>query len=121
MENKPSRKAITFQQFLLKAKDAMALTEERLRETRFYIYRTDNQQVLARDIEGYDAAKAKANHIRHQLNLRWDQLKFKAEKHSSPGTSGIKSGIDYASRYNSSKRGHFRGYYGNDGSYHDID
>ena len=97
----------------------------------FYIYRADTHQVLARGLDGYEAAKTAANRIRHSLGLKWDQVGFKKETNptgakSASGTpsSGFRSTgarFDRSSRYNPSKRGHFRGYYGTDGSYHDID
>ena len=48
--------------------------------TTFYIYRTDNNSVLARGLNGYDAAQKKANQLRKQLGLKWDQVRFKSEK-----------------------------------------
>ena len=48
--------------------------------TTFYIYRTDNNSVLARGLNGYDAAQNKANQLRKQLGLKWDQVRFKSEK-----------------------------------------
>ena len=56
--------------------------------TPFYIFRTDNQQVLDRGVMGYDAAREKAKQIRSQHGLRWDQVSFKAErspKRTQPG------------------------------------
>ena len=97
----------------------------------FYIYRADTHQVLARGLDGYEAAKTAANHIRHSLGLKWDQVGFKKEPkptgtNSDSGaptsrTRGTGARYDRSSRYNPSKRGYFRGYYGADGSYHDID
>ena len=97
----------------------------------FYIYRADTHQVLARGLDGYEAAKTAANHLRHSLGLKWDQVGFKKETNPT-GTNSASGGgnsrsrstgarYDRSSRYNPSKRGHFRGYYGTDGSYHDID
>ena len=48
--------------------------------TTFYIYRTDNNSVLARGLNGYDAAQNKANQLRKQLGLKWDQVRFKSER-----------------------------------------
>ena len=48
--------------------------------TTFYIYRTDNNSVLACGLNGYDAAQNKANQLRKQLGLKWDQVRFKSEK-----------------------------------------
>ena len=126
MQKKPSKKAISFHQFLQRVKRFISLGEQHLEETHFYIYRTDNHQILARGIDGYDAAKEKATHLRRQLGLKWDQVKFKAQRTSTttPGPSAssrVKRGLDYSPRYNPSKRGHFRGYYDRDGNFHDID
>ena len=97
----------------------------------FYIYRADTHQVLARGLNGYEAAKSAANQLRHSLGLKWDQVGFKKETKptGTKGASGAPTSrsrstgarIDRSSRYNPSKRGHFRGYYDTDGSYHDID
>jgi hypothetical protein len=126
MQNKPSRKAITFHKFLQRVKRFMSMSEAYLAESYFYIFRTDNQQVLARDVDGFEAAKTKANHLRRQLGLKWDQVKFKVQKKAG-GSSGYsassstKRGLEYSPRYNPSKRGHFRGYYDHDGNFHDLD
>lgn len=90
----------------------------------FYIYRTDTNAVLARGIVGYDATREKANELRKKLNLKWDQVKFKADKSQKtpqkyPASSGRR--VEYAPRYNASKRGRFRGYYDSQGNFHDID
>ena len=104
--------------------------------TPFYIWRTDTNQVLARGVLGYDAAKDKANELRKKLGLKWDQVKFKSEKKTSSYSSGAyarhkastfaggapKGGrMDYSKNYNPSKRGKFRGYYDKDGNFHDLD
>lgn len=88
--------------------------------TSFYVFRTDTQQVLARGVMGYDAAREKANQIRRQQGLKWDQVSFKSEKKSR---EDIPAGgrMDVAHRYNPSKRGRFRGYYDKDGNFHDLD
>ena len=44
--------------------------------------------VLARGINGFEAAKARANQIRKTQNLKWDQIKFKSER----GLEGVGSG-----------------------------
>ena len=88
--------------------------------TSFYVFRTDTQQVLARGVMGYDAAREKANLIRRQQGLKWDQVSFKSEKKSR---EDVPDGgrMDVAHRYNPSKRGRFRGYYDKDGNFHDLD
>ena len=48
--------------------------------TPFYIFRTDNRQVLARGVVGYEEAKDKANELRKKYGLKWDQVSFKSER-----------------------------------------
>ena len=102
----------------------------------FYVYRTDNNAILARGIQGFEAAKDAANRLRKTHGLKWDQVKFKAERRvqkssgqfgvSSDGRSftnayGQRSRVDYSRNYNPSKGRRFRGYTDADGNYHDID
>jgi len=112
----------------------------------FYVFRTDTNAVLARGIQGFEAAKARANQLRKSHGLKWDQVKFKAERgsQSSGGASGGSSGtapkkqfgvsgktftnahgqtsrVQYARNYNPSKGRRFRGYTDAQGNYHDID
>lgn len=100
-------------------------------EYTFYVFRTDTNSVLAKGIQGFEAAKARANQLRKSHGLRWDQVRFKAEKHRSaqhpygptgnPGLPVPKPKVDASPRYNPSKRGRFRGVWMPDGSYHDLD
>ena len=101
-------------------------------ENTFYILRTDTQTVLAKNIKGYEAAKERANRFRQAMNLRWDQISFKAERkipqkfgvspngRSFTNTRGDTGRIDYANRFNASKRSRFKGYTDSQGNYHDI-
>jgi len=79
MPNKPRKAAISFHNFLQKVKRHLTVAEESLNEATFYIYRTDTYQILARGIEGFDAAKERARSLRKQHGLKWDQVKFKAQ------------------------------------------
>lgn len=100
----------------------------------FYIFRTDNNQVLARGIEGFENAKQAATSLRKKHGLKWDQVRFKAERSQRSNQFGVSSDgrrfknaygqqsrIDYARRYNPSKGRRFRGYTDAEGNYHDID
>ena len=112
----------------------------------FYVFRTDTNAVLAKGIQGFEAAKARANQLRKAQGLKWDQVKFKAERGTmadgaggSSGTSpkkhfgvsrdgktftnayGQTSRVQYARNYNPSKVRRFRGYTDDQGNYHDID
>ena len=94
--------------------------------TPFYIFRTDNQQVLAKGVMGYDAAKDKSNEIRKRYGLKWDQVSFKSEKGRSAqsvDTRNKKSsrGVEYASNFNPSKGRRFSGYYDRQGNWADLD
>lgn len=115
-------------------------------DSAFYIYRTDTNAVLARGIQGFEAAKEKANQIRKSHNLKWDQVKFKSERglqgagsgsSPSPGRKsqfGVSSGgrtftnaygkrypVEYSRTVNPSKGRRFRGYTDDQGNFHDID
>jgi hypothetical protein len=102
-------------------------------DSTFYIFRTDDNAVLAKGIQGYEAAKKRATQFRLSLNLRWDQIQFKVERKvpqkfgvSSNGRSftnarGETGRVDYAKRFNPSKGRRFRGYTDSQGNYHDID
>jgi len=117
----------------------------------FYIFRTDTNAVLARGIQGFEAAKNRANELRKSHGLKWYEVKFKAERgnQSSGGaaggsgaptaaapkkqfgvsrdgktftnTFGQSGRVDYAKRYNPLKGRRFRGYTDPQGNYHDID
>ena len=88
----------------------------------FVIYRADTNAVLARGIYGYEAATKKANELRKKHNLKWNQVKFKADRsRSGSSASSGKGRIDYAPRINPSKGRRFRGRYDAYGNYADID
>jgi len=108
--------------------------EDLAEETTFYIFRTDGTQaVLAKGIKGYEQAKNRANRFRQAMNLRWDQISFKAERkvpqkfgvspngRSFTNTRGDTGKVDYANRFNRSKGSRFKGYTDSQGNYHDID
>jgi hypothetical protein len=102
-------------------------------ENTFYVFRTDTQTVLAKGIKGYELAKNRANRFRQAMNLRWDQISFKAERkvpqkfgvspngRSFTNARGDTGKVDYANRFNPSKGRKFRGYTDSQGNYHDID
>ena len=98
-----------------------------LEETVFYIYRSDNNAVLARSIDGFDKAKELANQLRKKLGLKWDEIKFRKQQNfgvrgnSFTNSLGRTHNIDYANTVNPSKGRRFRGYTDPEGNYHDID
>jgi len=113
----------------LQCESVEALAEE----STFYIFRTDTQTVLAKGIKGYEQAKNTANRFRQSMNLRWDQISFKAERkvpqkfgvspngRSFTNARGDTGKVDYANRFNASKGRRFRGYTDFQGNYQDID
>ena len=102
-------------------------------DSTFYIFRTDNNAVLAKGIQGYEAAKKRATQFRQSMNLRWDQIQLKAERkvpqkfdvspngRAFTNARGDTGRVDYANRSNPSKGRRFRGYTDSQGNFHDID
>jgi hypothetical protein len=97
-------------------------------ESIFYIYRTDTGATIASNIVGFENAKSKATDLRKKYGLKFDQVKFKAQRRygiSQDGkkytdSTGKQGRVEYSPVYNPSKRGHFKGVWGKDGSYHDL-
>ena len=112
--------------------------------TQFVIYSTKNRAVLGGAV-GYEAAKDKARQIRHQKNLKFDEVSFMTSKRFYGGSTGQQGAsaervglgvsrdgrtftnaygkrypVEYSRTYNPSKRGRFRGYTDAQGNYHDI-
>ncbi len=141
---KRARKRETLPSALQIADVPLAISEDHS----FYIFRTDTNAVLARGIQGFEAAKSRANELRKSHGLKWDEVKFKAERgnQSKAGGAGESTAaapkkqfgvsrdgktftnahgdtgrVDYARRYNPSKGRRFRGYTDSQGNYHDID
>lgn len=116
----------TFHEFI---EQVNALLEDQV----FYIFRTDNNQILARDIEGFENAKRTATNPRRKHGLQWDQVRFKAQRSAQPKQFGVsgdgrtftnaygqQSRVEYSRRFNPSKGRRFRGYTDAEGNYHDI-
>jgi hypothetical protein len=142
---KKARKRETLPSALQVADAPLAISEEHS----FYIFRTDTNAVLARGIQGFEAAKSRANELRKSHGLKWDEVKFKAERGNQSGAAGSSGGstttapkkqfgvsrdgktftnasgqssrVQYARNYNPSKGRRFRGYTDAQGNYHDID
>ena len=144
---KRSRKGETLPSALQIADAPLAISEDHS----FYVYRTDTNAVLARGIQGFEAAKSRANELRKSHGLKWDQVRFKSERgNQSTGSaaggsggstaaapkkqfgvsrdgktftnaSGQTSRVQYSRNYNPSKGRRFRGYTDAQGNYHDID
>ena len=116
MEGKDFRKIEVVLEALKRHRTFQTLLEG---TTPFVIYRVDTGMILARNIYTFEDAKAKASEVRKKHGLRWDQVKFRRERTSSPPLPN-KGRIDY-SRYNPSKGRKFRVRINPDGSTGDID
>ena len=97
-------------------------------QSSFYIFRTDNQQVLARGVVGFDNAKQRASYLRKRHGLKFDQVRFKKERKAAASSNYGRYGgtyrggrVETSRNYNPSKRGRFRGVSYSDGSYADLD
>ena len=103
-------------------------------DSTFYIYKVSTGAVLATNIQGFEAAKAKASQLRKSLGLKFDDVKFKSERSRARITIGTSNSgrtftnsngqrypVEYSRNYNPSKGRRFRGYTDAQGNYHDID
>ena len=92
-------------------------------QDKFVIFRTATRSVLGTAV-GFEQAKSKATAIRKQRGLKFDDVSFMTSKRFYGKTSTAPSGgrrIEYAPRYNPSKRGHFKGVWDDQGNYADLD
>jgi len=85
---KRSRKRENLPSALQVADAPLAVSEEHS----FYIFRTDTNAVLARGIQGFEAAKSRANELRKSHGLKWDEVKFKAERGNQNTGGGAAGG-----------------------------
>jgi hypothetical protein len=103
-------------------------------DSTFYIYKVSTGAVLATNILGFEAAKAKASQLRKSLGLKFDDIRFKSERSRARSTFGVSNSgksfantsgqrfpVEYSRNYNYSKRGRFRSYTDAQGNTHDID
>jgi hypothetical protein len=87
-----------------------------LEDGTFYIYRTDTNAILARNINGFENPKSRTSRFRKSLGLKFDDIKLKSQRSQALGTNGGKSGstfttnkgerypIQYSRNYSPSKR-----------------
>jgi hypothetical protein len=102
-------------------------------ESTFYIFRTDNNVILARGVQGFEQAKKRASQLRQLHKLSFDQVKFKSERRAGTQAGVNRSGstfrnaygqrypIEYSKNVNPSKGRRFRGYTDSSGNFHDVD
>ena len=92
-------------------------------QDKFVIFQTATRSVLGTAV-GFEQAKSKATAIRKQRGLKFDDVSFMTSRRFYGKTSAAPSGVrrvEYAPRYNTSKRGHFKGVWDDQGNYADLD
>ena len=107
---------ITFREFLNLCADYNPNAE-------FVIFNKKTRAVLG-TARGFEPAKSKASSIRKQRGLRFDDVSFMTSKRFYGKRTTAPSGsrrIEYAPRYNPSKRGRFKGVWDAQGNFHDLD
>ena len=108
---------ITFREFL-------DLCEDYNPNAEFVIFNKQTRTVLG-TARGFDQAKSKATAIRKQRGLKFDDVSFMTSRKfygkRTPAAFSTGRRIEYAPRYNPSKRGCFRGVWDAQGNYADLD
>lgn len=92
-------------------------------QDKFVIFRTATRSVLGTAV-GFEQAKSKATAIRKQRGLKFDDVSFMTSRrfYGKPSVSSLGGRrIEYAPRYNSSKRGRFKGVWDAQGNYANLD
>lgn len=118
MEGKDFRKISVVIEALRRHKDFQQLIEGTVP---FQIYRVDTGAVLARGIYGYENAKDRANELRKKLGLKWENIRFKADRSAQKSYGKQYGKVEYAPRYNPSKGKRFSGRYDRYGNWADLD
>ena len=108
---------------MITLKQLLDLCEDYNPNAEFVIFNKKTRAVLG-TARGFDQAKTKATSIRNQRGLKFDDVSFMTSKRFYGKTSAVPSGgrrIEYAPRYNPSKRGRLRGVWDAQGNYADLD
>ena len=108
---------------MINFREFLDLCEDYNPNAEFVIFNKKTRAVLG-TARGFDQAKTKASSIRKQRGLKFDDVSFMTSRRFYGKTSTAPSGgrrIEYAPRYNPSKRRHFRGVWDAQGNYADLD
>ena len=109
---------------MITLREFLDLCEDYNPNAEFVIFNKKTNAVLG-TARGFDQAKTKANSIRKQRGLRFDDVSFMTSRKfygkRTPEASSMGRRIEYASRYNPSKRGRFKGVWDAQGNFHDMD
>ena len=107
---------ITFREFL-------DLCEDYNPNAEFVIFNKMTRVILG-TARGFDQAKSKARSIRKQRGLKFDDVSFMTNRrfYAKTSTAPLKvRRMEYAPRYNPSKRTRFKGVWDAQGNYADLD
>ena len=108
---------------MINFREFLDLCEDYNPNAEFVIFNKKTRAVLG-TARGFDQAKTKASSIRKQRGLKFDDVSFMTSRRfygkRTPAESTGRR-IEYAPRYNPSKRGRFRGVWHPDGSYAVLD
>ena len=108
---------------MINFREFLDLCEDYNSNAEFVIFNKKTREVLG-TARGFDQAKTKASSIRKQRGLKFDDVSFMTSRRFFGTTSAAPSGgrrIEYAPRYNPSKRGRFKGVWDAKGNYADLD
>ena len=108
---------------MINFREFLDLCEDYNPNAEFVIFNKETRAVLG-TARGFDQAKIKATSIRKQRGLKFDDVSFMTSRRFYGKTSTAPSGgrrIEYARRYNPSKRGRFRGVWDTQGNFIELD
>ena len=108
---------------MITLREFLDLCEDYNPNAEFVIFNKKTRAVLG-IARGFDQAKTKATSIRKQRGLKFDDVSFMTSRRFYGKTSAAPSKggrVEYAPRYNPSKRGRFRGVWDAQGNFHDSD
>ena len=106
---------------MINFRELLDLCEDYNPNAEFVIFNKKTRAVLG-TARRFDQAKTKANSIRNQRGLKFDDVSFMTSRRFYGKTSAAPLGgrsIQYAPCYNPSKRGRFRGVWDTQGNYSD--
>ena len=108
---------------MINFREFLDLCEDYNPNAEFVIFNKKTRAVLG-TARGFDQAKSKASSIRKQRGLKFDDVSFMTSRRFYGTTSAAPlrgRRIEYAPRYNPSKRGRFKGVWDAQGNYADLD
>ena len=108
---------------MINFREFLDLCEDYASNAEFVIFSKNTQAVLG-TARGFNQAKSKASTIRKQQGLKFDDVSFMTRRRFDGKTSTTPSKgrrLEYAPRYNPSKKGRFKGTWDAYGNFADLD